>query len=500
MKFFGKIIKEFDVVGSKMEFTYQRSSRIKTLLGGLTSLIVAGLMLFCVYMFGIEIVQKTKPLILSGKVFDNDTYISIRENPIVFYPFGGDGNHLDFESHFELEIILMGAQIIDGILYQEITSGKSEPCDLDKHMPMQKNSILNGDISITYKDGFCMTPNYKRFDNGTVVTEEQYLYNTGGYIPNKHVHLRLKKCDPAANKKCNPSKFDDLKFFYLDVYYFSYNENLVDSITPYTLVSTGESYALGTSTSTSVVNFRGHSKLNTDHGLIFTDISTMDVVVFKKLSAAAISSNTDYFIDYILDGDTNLIMNQRSYKKFQSLIADLGGVLKVLLLGSELLLRAYSKSIFFSQLINDNFSLPAEENKVGNKVINASGLIKLNNYANKLDNSQSIDIHEKIPKVNQVRCNVGFKVYLQSYFCSSKGSKNSIFISIFENFFDYEIFMRKLIEVHLMKQLWAQASIEHSLFESLIDFEDFNKKYPTKNCSELQDLNLNPKNIQIPNN
>lgn len=475
MALFKNILKCCDVVGAKMEFTYEGSSRIKTWLGGIASIILIVLMIVCIYMFGIEIVHRDKPLILSGSVYNNDTKISIRENPIVFHPVDNLGFVLDFDSYFDSEVIIMTNKIVDGELIQVNAHGMLELCDLDKHFSKQKAAIQDGSVSIVYKGSYCVSPNYMIYDNGTVVEDELYLYNSIAYIPNHHFHVRLRKCNPKINSKCDEAKSVALHSFYLDIYYFSYTKNLVDPVNPYFLVVMGDTYSLSDTTSLGVVIYRVHSILETDSGWIFEDISSLDVVVFEKIQSS-ISFTTEYLLDYVMSGDTMIDSNKRSYKKFQSLLADLGGVLKVLLLAMELLIRTYSKSVFFSRVINDNFCLQSSKQDRPD----TSNIIRRPYFASQqvFTNNQQSSIVNTTKDI-LVPCNVGFSDYVKSVLFSRNKQKNN-YKNTFLNFFNYEVYIRKIIEVDLLKQFAIKTSKEDLQFESLIDITNFNIAYNVK--------------------
>jgi hypothetical protein len=120
----------------------------------------------------------------------------------------------------------------------------------------------------------------------------------------------------------------------------------------------------------SLTQYIHHVIVKSDDGLIFTTNKKQNAFQLHDMINHDISyRNSESFIDFSFQLRNFIVDYSRKYYKFQELIAQVGGVFSCLNLLTILILRFYTRNVYFEYLINNHFEVRLNEFRQKNNII-----------------------------------------------------------------------------------------------------------------------------------
>jgi len=202
MLLFSNLLKKADLFGSEIKFNYKGKSTLQTHFGGVITTLAFGLCLYLTYIFGLEIVQKDKPVTRLSKHFQNSE-IYLKSFPIIFrvaQPSGAPIPNqeslltIDFQQLFFNTDNVTKAMVITKI--KNVTVSK---CDPDRHFGKYKDFILSSSSIVPKENIYCLDYNdYTSFYNDYSTTNSTFI------------DITVKVCDPVLHNKICGSEEDKI--------------------------------------------------------------------------------------------------------------------------------------------------------------------------------------------------------------------------------------------------------------------------------------------------
>lgn len=242
-----------------------------------------------------------------------------------------------------------------------ITPVPMVPCELEKHFGQYK--YMFKDAMMTYR--YCAVP-------GSV---NMTLYGKWGDTKNGNSHLdvRIFKCDNktvTGDRTC----YDDatinkyLGNAYTTIQYVDFDIQPKNYTNPLIPIYQSEMLQFGTGLYKTFYSIRTNTQIRTDEGFLFEDFYQITSSSYARTETVVTDKAEDPsfgIAQYIVYHNKRVEIYTRSYMKIQQLLANIGGVLKAILIIAHLIVNQISLSQFKLYMINLLFSFgqPREKNE-----------------------------------------------------------------------------------------------------------------------------------------
>jgi hypothetical protein len=327
-------IKLFDIYGSYFNLRINNQAKFKSTIGGIFSIITMAVFLFCVINFGKQFIYKLnprisvqtsflpddKPYVMTGSKYQNKTMI------------------VALQSQFKNILLPVIHNIYEGNLLTIVPN----ECDQNGLSIMQRYLTTNPDLldSLTF---YCVNLNDYLIGSNSL---SQLSFN-----PKLSVNIRsCQDIDPqvllAANLTCDNDFFanNTIDSYYVQVYFEKYGFD-PDILDPFVSRLSVDMFSLGNNMISEVSIPLQLNTLQDDRGALSSEYTYSSV-----LNVNDYSRNDYYFdmnypflnINFYISEQTTTYM--RSYEKFQDLLAVIGGFMKLIFAGLNILnfiIRAY---------------------------------------------------------------------------------------------------------------------------------------------------------------
>jgi hypothetical protein len=329
----GLTLKTIDIFGSSIKVNYKGQNKLKTYFGGiLTILLIIGSIILVYYM-GKEIIVKNNPNLIFTKIQRNISDVYLKDLPIFFDFLDSKGVPIDdIDKYADFYALQTNFVAKDGIFYaEEISNFTHERCDPDKHFGKYKDILEKIYIK---KNALCFN-----------FPPEMNFFNDFASIPSSNLGFVMNYCDnskrPENNKCADPIELDRMwQAFFVR---FSFPDYFLDPLNfdnPITL------YAF---TKIQVVskdyNFFNYvqiqkTQMSTNIGW-FADIWVEKTITQFKLNVPDVGTSTvTYpFQKMFTSFESPLLSDnyKRSYIQIPAILANVGGLLNLLILLGKLL-------------------------------------------------------------------------------------------------------------------------------------------------------------------
>ncbi len=502
--------------------TFQKQQNYSTLIGRMTSWILIGIYLAVFMNFGNNMIYRNNPQSIFSQIVTPDPVNLNLDQLGFFMAFGlqdlrnGSAHYID-DSIYRVEVV-QRIKTNGNISLKNIPIGKCQlenvPDRDDLKAYYQRNHITD---LLCIKNDSHIKPELKSTWDG-----EYY----------KNILINIYPCINTTNNRnlCRPA--EDIQT-YLNSANFAIYFN-TEAIDPNNFEKPITSYGkqlytpISFSTLTYIEMLFGHFNFITDIGFLF---ETLDVVESANYLAnrqvLSFSSNMMVQIDMKLDKIKTIYT--RKYDKIQNVLADIGGIIKALMIFSNLLVLPFIKLNFRLNLANSIFTFSIEQTaqnilkkvkKEGDDDLKLkSTSLKSQRNQTKLEipkefnkkNKTNTEIKETKKNIKNEKKSNENKSYLRSPTEKVQISYSRYFMNCFNNpsslkakkmlkkglnqidqVLDISYIMKKLVEIDLLKLLLLNKN-QNNLFESVpkpiigLDLED--KNYMEK--SLLQHFSVN---------
>jgi hypothetical protein len=371
--------RELDVMAYSIKSTYRNSSTAKSILGGILTFFAIIFAIYSILYFGIDIITKKNPITRFSKNYLNESKIYLTDFPFLLRHVDGSNQVIDIEKFINYDVILYNNRLNMNTGDQIFSMDKlfMEKCDIEKHFYGKLRDFYSNPLNqIPISSSYCLNPTKIQYMNGTLVENQKDLYfmHEAGGTWSQWINIvaTYKDCNKTLDINCIEN---DEKIKMLDGTYYQtiFTDNYVDlnsyespvNLYPIT-VGTDISYGIRKNNYFRILN----SHIETDSGYIMENKITSNFLRMDNIrNDISLSKNIIYA--QILETVKFEELNYRRYIKVQDLIANIGGLIKFVIMFGTLLSHYYSKYNFYFNLsnnllfvMNDNFESPQNQIKI----------------------------------------------------------------------------------------------------------------------------------------
>lgn len=370
-----KILKKLDYLGTEPKFYVNGQTRYDTNFGGFITVILALMLSILFLLFGRDFYNRTNPTIISetGNYVEYPNYkISNSNFTLVLGLEKDDATVWKNSSQIYVDLRFATYIVENGTgNYNEI----SLPLVNCEERHFSNNAVSNSE---RFKQHYCVD-----FD-GLVVGG---LWDSDSV---KYFFYKVNVCNLGTNAidgtPCSGELPDLLtnNALYLSIYMQHYSINPTDYNSPLVYGLKNDYFLLDSSLQKKLIYYFGNAVVTSDYGWIFENKESSSTVSFDKLG---------FDINKLKDSDHTLaianfyftksfLSYSRAYTKIQTLAANVGGVMKLLMMLGFILVKEYNnfylnielatilykqEDLVYTQLVNNN-STSASHIKINNLV------------------------------------------------------------------------------------------------------------------------------------
>ena len=403
--------KFLDIYGTKIDFTINKETKSKTIIGGVLTLI--SIFLFIIYgiLVSKNLIYHKNPLItriglIGGKYIDIEDTLS--QIPISLKLEGIDNDK--FLNYFSL------------LSYYKILDLKTNEFIINQEIPLVKcshNFFPNLDIDVYNSEiinMYCL--------NGTDLKEKTRLFFSGG--KKGYIFIQLSYCDSEKNPNCESKEKimdylnDNMNPFVVKIgvsgiYPLNYNNPLLYSIETFNIIPTNYHVKYVDITIQ-------EEDLETDDGLFYKKIKNVKTYSsLKTFNFFQINNNDTNLALFSINPSNHLFINIRTYDRIQDILAKMGGILSLALNFFPFVVYIISKGRRDEKILNTllDFNLNNEKDisPINSNIIRNINSEFINGKASiiKLDKHKSIESSNFIlnQKMNKISMN-NYLIHLKS--------------------------------------------------------------------------------------
>lgn len=374
----GKIlraIKGIDLLGPSFNLEGATGIRFKSYQGAILSFALYGFLVSIAFIFGVELWEKKKPLISLTKITKPNSEFSLSRFPLIFSLYNKDMSNIynleDYLTFSITEVIGAFSDIGNTNAVTRINKYRLFKCNLDEQYEFYKGQ--------DYSSYGMLCPD---FNDTTILRNEITTSNSSNYI------FSFYKCD-SSKRKC-ADKLDEV--FESLIFYFSYVDSYIDPTNytnPVKYYEVNRPIYLSNMLQKSLTFNFENSELNTDKGIIFEDIQSLNFVSLSKtdIEYSIIDPKPEKEkIIITLNSLRQVTKSDRYYLKTQELFAKIGGLANALIILFNLLFGDYLRFQYLEH-INEGGLLVSNEIK-RKKNLNDNSQICLSHVKFKNGNAQ----------------------------------------------------------------------------------------------------------------
>jgi hypothetical protein len=482
-------LRSLDFFGVKPKLLINSSPKYKTLIGGSISILVTCLIIAGFIYFGQELIQKQNPTVISSSIFQEnpDNYALSPEN-FNFFIGIQDSNYNYYIDPTILKISITfnnyRSNIVNGTLNWDQTSKelKAEQCDLNKNFPYFKDEFSHQPLSSLY----CVDPS--TFQN-------IFIGGNWGQEFFNYLQIRIQTCQNStdSNVTCKtPEEIDNV----LSGGYFVVN--LIDSLfEPKNYTNPQKHFRRDTFTTMSnkfykeVTYYLKNIDYNTDRGVLVEDLSTEKYLQldYDKELYDFRSNLNGVILDCVFRMSNKKDIYFRKYIKIQDVLAQVGGLIKAIIIVVQILYSNFSQVAYYFHLLENLFVFnenekqdPDSSNLKANSVYvhpkrlnNSSFSSSIYHSNNNLKVTKTI-MERKIDK-KKTSAFEGFKLGLCLCFISKNNKRHKVYNKL-TNYLEVKSDFKRVLltqeKLETMKEILLTAD-QINLFEYYTQKIDLNR-------------------------
>jgi hypothetical protein len=423
-----------DLVGNNISLRHNSHGQIKTITGGIITILILIFSLYCIIYFGQDIIQKEKPISYFSKDFTYTSKVSIKDFPFILSPVNsGGGLKTDFRKNIGVDVLYYELYADEVVRISRMTV---EDCDPNKHFGKHYD-ILNATFPLDIS--YCLNLEKIQYSNGTQDTNEDIFFqNEFGSNNSTFIILGIRNCNNQTEGNC-ASQEDQNKFFedfYLMLIYADSYINLNDYHEPNKYFVQKTIYPVSTANKrTSYLQVK-NTYIKTDIGFIMEDINELHALQVNPIRTDI--STLPWHYSIVLESTKITDNYNRRYVKVQDLIANIGGLIKFLFTFSSILMYVFSHNHLCIELSKELFTLSKDIPKRQHSQANLNSTPSIVNdpfkkstkeiiYTNLNNNLKDINTGtSRLKNLNLREAKISFCDYLSSVFlCRSNVGRNA---------------------------------------------------------------------------
>ena len=353
----------FDFLSTKPNLKINKKVRLKNISSGLASLIAIMMIVSISLYFSTQLIVRENSSIIFNSVPNYEEKLNLSELPYMIGLFTNLGTPIqDSENIFYIQSEIWN-------MYYDKTEGKSkqvaeritikqEKCDIDKHFGKYRDYFKElPDIS-SY---LCPIPEQNNITIFRQFSTESIFI--GHYIARCVNNTALNRTckDPATIQSSLANTYVTYKFF-------EYSINHKNITSPGYLSLRSDGLSVSSSIFTRYWYYLKTITYSSDMGFIFEDLVIQN---YFEVSRAVQNVNLNFqgtvpgsFALISLTMDYKSDFYHRSFLKAQSLLANIGGMIKGILLIFEIIFYYTNTELYYYEIISSFFKIKSEQNSI----------------------------------------------------------------------------------------------------------------------------------------
>lgn len=375
---FKNFLKACDFIGVSVKLKYEKGNNYKSLLGGVLSIAIMCISLAASISFGWTMIFKTNFTVSLSKSRETQAFVNLTNNFPFMVGISRRGGVIipELQKYANISFITYNLERVNGTPVKTIKYLNSRNCQSEDF-----NNMTDNFISVSYSSNMtyfsCLQQN-----------QEMSIYGNIGSSNFTFVNILVDKCINGTGIVCMPNaKIDELftnlfiSIFFRDSYFENINYTHPEQYY-------ANQFAIPISNTVYKRQYLYLKNINfiSDYGLIFEDKQQVNTYQLESMNSelyftkdAAFTPNT--IMELSITTKNIKDVYYRSYYKLQNLAADLGGVLKIVLLLFSFFNKMVSERILDNQIYNKLFPSLMLSNKNSNDSKNPT-IFKTNNIFN----------------------------------------------------------------------------------------------------------------------
>ncbi|KAL4489270.1 hypothetical protein ABPG72_006334 [Tetrahymena utriculariae] len=351
--------------GQSIQLNLNKKNKYNTAFGGILSLVIFKLLLVGCWFFGKELIYKQNPQVISQmRVVDSPRRIDIRPDNLIIMMGVANENAQYFS---DPTIFTANAIQQVQVSYVDLNTGKTT-IQL-KNLNITMRLCNKNDIGIPNTESYFNQLNFPAlycFD-----TSKQPVYFEGDFNQKQfsQVFVYIEKCKNSTQSEviCKPKEVIEKTLLLSKVGIFM-SDQVVDPLNFKNPIST-RGINLYASTSSDFPQEIGlyftNQYIDTDAGIFYQDIQSISTFIFSQQTITPFFSDPNALARILirLQKQKENYM-KRTYLKLAEVVAQVGGLLKILVLLGFFLSNPISKLYYFKAIIDEIYQFQRTDNKI----------------------------------------------------------------------------------------------------------------------------------------
>ena len=345
---FKRLIISLDSLSYTPQLYTKGQMRHFMLLGGIFQLVVYILSLSGMLYFAQDVYLRVNPRVIESSIIDADpaklilkktdfTFFYSINDPITYKPYIDESI---YKAEFYQNEIINGTLVTNKLL-------RTEPCNLNRHFYGLDTSVIP--IGTPLDQFYCIHPD-----------EEIFLQGTMNSAHWSYIQIRIKSCDQTKSKHCVSTSTQDSKlkgfssmFWFINKYF---DANDYKNPTRYFLQSS--LIPLSNKLFNALIYPLKKNIFNDDVGFLFESLSERTEILFDDIGSSRLFDYREvgHFVEILVTFNSRNVVTNRFYKRFQTVIAEVGGLIGIIKMLIGLIIQNFSTKNYFDTLIDSDFT------------------------------------------------------------------------------------------------------------------------------------------------
>jgi hypothetical protein len=392
-----RLLKFIDLFGLEPKIKIQNKEKYNTIFGGLISIFVSIAILMGFIYFGQELIVKKNPTVMLSNQYDTEPQrYNLTRNKFNFVFGMEDQNsqlYVDFSIFYaraKMDIITrsVNANGVPTIVFDHVYL-RVEICNKDRHFPYFFDLFSAIDLG----KSMCIHP-----DDAELL----YIQGMWGSSHYTAVSLDIMPCTNSTDSSiiCKPQEQIDkqLSGGYFNVYIIDTIFDPTNYTQPYTYIARNFYTSISKNFFKLFELYFKNVDYTTDSGALVQNESTERYLQLDYTHEMFDFRGTPQFFSFLLRTSNNRDIFTRKYIKIQDILANMGGLIKGIMLGVYIIFFLFRSTNFYVFLIEKIYASYFVGNVVGKGVAiqlpNASQSMVGNNLVNNFLNDKTLTQHD----------------------------------------------------------------------------------------------------------
>ncbi|KAL4468734.1 hypothetical protein ABPG74_005237 [Tetrahymena malaccensis] len=342
-------LEKLDIFGIGINIRFNKEVNHKTRFGGIVTLCLFGILAYQIKLILDTLYDSTHPYVLFEQKFTSEPSRYNLTSDKFILTFGlqnSTSKHYIDSTVYNATLLIKQTTKTKNdstgqyVANTKIRTVKTEPCRID-HFDIPE--VNNNFILLSYQNMFCISK------------EETDLYLQGEFDAQHYSTLEL-QVNSCTGSNCNPNMNQILQYCRLAIYFVDYSIIPSDKAKPFQPLGRQQFWISGPEfTKQTNINFR-NTYLNTDYGLMGTDIKTTNAMTFSNDREQVSPKSGNLLYDCFISFEKNVDnVYSRSYQKLDKSLSQLGGIFNILFTLGTIICKPFSQIELDLKLINRLF-------------------------------------------------------------------------------------------------------------------------------------------------